>query len=79
MNFTEVAYTVIKNITTEKDGVTWCPARILWILGTFAYFVLAGYHVWNTKQFDYLSFGSGFAAIQASGAAAVRIKIQTEQ
>lgn len=69
---------VIKNITTEKDGTTWCPARVLWVIGTMAYLILAGYQVWHTKQFDYLAFGSGFAAIQAAGAAAVRIKIQTE-
>jgi len=69
---------IVKNITTEKDGITWCPARILWILGSMAYFILAGYQVWHTKQFDYVAFGTGFAAIQAAGAAAVRIKIQTE-
>lgn len=71
--------TLITHLTTEKDNQTFCPARILWILSSLVYFGLAGYQVWHTKSFDYMQFAGGFAALQASGSAAVKIKETTEQ
>lgn len=71
--------TLIIHLTTEKDNETFCPARILWVLSSLMYFGLAWYQVWHTKNFDYVQFATGFAALQASGAAAVKIKETTEQ
>lgn len=72
-------FKMLKHCSTEKDGVTYCPARILWIAGSIAYFLYGGYQVWHSKTFDYVAFATGFAAIQASGAGAVKIKETTEQ
>lgn len=66
--------------TTEKDGRTACPARILWIIGTLVYFGLSVHNVWfNKAPFDMQAFAIGFGAMQAAGAAAVKIKETTEQ
>jgi len=64
---------------TEKDGKTACPARIMWMLGNVVYLILCIHSVWQTKTFDMQAFAIGFGAIQASGAAAVKIKETTEQ
>jgi hypothetical protein len=70
---------IIVDCTTEKDGVTACPARIIWILGTFVFFVNVAIDVIHNKKFDYQGYAMAFAAIQAAGAAAVKIKETTEQ
>ncbi|MGH7745940.1 MAG: hypothetical protein ACREQ5_14355 [Candidatus Dormibacteria bacterium] len=85
MNITNIISTKItsftKDLTTERDGITYDPARILWILGIMFYFVFSAYTVLKGTghAFDYISFGTGFATIMASGAAAVRIKLDSEQ
>jgi hypothetical protein len=70
---------IVIDCATEKDGVTACPARIMWILGNVLFFSAVVFDVVHNKKFDYIGFATAFAAIQASGAAAVKIKETTEQ
>lgn len=70
---------IIVDITTEKDGKTACPARIMWFIGNIVFFVNVGLDVWHNKKFDYQGYAMAFAAIQAAGSAAVKIKETTEQ
>ena len=70
---------IVVDITTEKDGKTACPARIMWLIGNIVFFVNVGIDVWHSKKFDYNGYAMAFAAIQAAGAAAVKIKETTEQ
>lgn len=69
----------VVDITTERDGKTACPARIMWVIGNFVFFVNVAIDVIHNKKFDYQGYAMAFAAIQASGAAAVKIKESTEQ
>lgn len=76
--FTRVIKIVI-DITTEKDGITADPARIMWLIGNIVFFVNVAIDVWHNKKFDYQGYAVAFAAIQAAGSAAVKIKETTEQ
>ena len=81
MSFGQVVVNRINDLITERDGQTWCPARIIWILGVIVYLVFTGYTVIHGQGhvFDYTSFATGFSTILAAGAAAVRIKLDSEQ
>lgn len=70
---------VISDCITEKDGVTACPARIGWCVGSLAYLVATLYQIKTHGVFDYVQFATGFGIIQACGGAAVKIKETTEQ
>lgn len=70
---------IIVDCTTERDGVTACPARIFWCVSSIAYLILTGYQIRTHGVFDYVQFATGLGLIQAGGAAAVKIKETTEQ
>ena len=68
----------IKHLFTGIDGVTYDPARALWIIGVAAFIGLSGYEVYKTGHFDMLNFGIAYSGLLAGGAAGVRIKSNTE-
>lgn len=70
---------IFVDITTEKDGITADPARIMWLIGNIVFFINVGIDVWHSKKFEYQSYAIAFSMIQAAGAAAVKIKETTEQ
>lgn len=71
---------VIKDIFTEKDGVSFDPARLLWILGTFIFFGLTIYTtILAPANFNMINFGIAFGGILAGGGASIKIKETTEQ
>jgi uncharacterized integral membrane protein len=72
---------VIKDVLTEKDGVSFDTARILWAVGTLIFFGLTIFTVIKnpTVPFNYMNWGIAFGGILAGGGASVKIKESTEQ
>lgn len=67
-----------KDMVTGPDGVTYDPARILWIVGILALLAFEGHGVYTGKDFDMVNFGIAYAGLLAAGAAGVKIKATTE-
>jgi len=70
---------LLKDMVTERDGVSFDIGRVSWLLGVLFYFAACGFATVVTKTFSPIEFSTGFAAIMTAGAAAVRIKIDSEQ
>ncbi len=70
---------IIKDMCTEKDGESYCPARIQWIIGTIVYFACTAYTVYSTGKFDFQAWAIGFGAIMAAGGFSIKVKESTEQ
>jgi hypothetical protein len=71
---------VIKDIVTEKDGISFDPARILWVMGTLLFFGLVIYTtILLPSSFNMINFGMAFGGILAGGGASIKIKETTEQ
>ena len=72
---------IIKDLLTEKDGVSFDVTKVQWFVGTVVFFGMSIYSVWKNPAhtFDYTSWGIAFAAILAAGSAGVKIKESTEQ
>ena len=68
----------MNDISTGIDGKTFCYARCWGHIGGFCYLGLSIYKVITTKEFDYVSFGAGFAAIIGSVGGAIWAKKDTE-
>ena len=75
----QLTKTFIKDIMTEKDGVTFDPSRFWMSLGTLVYLGLSIFQVWKTGNFDFIAWASGFGIIQGAGAASIKMKETTEQ
>lgn len=69
---------VCKDSFSGKDNETIDIGRILWAAGVASYIIFAGYVVFNTKGFDGIAYGTGFAAVLAAGGVALKIKHETE-
>lgn len=69
---------VIKDWLTGPDGVTYDPARALWIIGMIAFLIFTGHAVYQGHTFDMLNFGLAYGGLLAGGAAGVKIKETTE-
>ena len=77
-NFT-AAKKIINDWFTGPDGVTYDPARALWILGMFAFLAFTGHMIYKSdKEFDMVNFGLAYGGLLAAGAAGVKIKETTE-
>ncbi len=60
----------IKDLLTEPNNQTFCPVRILAILGLLQYLGMAWFHYFQHGVFDSQSYAIGFGAlIGATGAA----------
>lgn len=66
------------NLFSGRDNQTLDLGRILWAKGSVVFSGLAAYHVVHTGSFDYIAFGTGFAAVLAAGGAAIWAKKDTE-
>lgn len=66
------------NLFTGRDNTTLDMGRILWFKGSLVFSGLSVYHVFKTGTFDYIAFGTGFAAVLAAGGAAIGFKKDTE-
>ena len=71
---------VVKDISTEKDGISFDITKVLWSIGTIIFFGLTIYTVILTPgSFNYVNWGIAFGGILAGGSAGVKIKESTEQ
>lgn len=67
-----------KDIFTGVDNSTVDVARVLWIVGVFAFLGFTGYQVYKSGSFDMANYSLAYSALLASGAAGVKIKASTE-
>ena len=76
-------FATLKKITqdcfTGPDGVTFDPARVLWIAGIVAFLLFTAHGVYkDDKAFDMVNFGLAYGGLLAAGAAGVKVKESTE-
>ncbi len=70
---------VIKDCFTGPDGVTYDPARVLWIIGMVAFLAFTAHSIYKSnKDFDMVNFGLAYGGLLAAGAAGVKVKETTE-
>lgn len=66
---------IIRDLFTEPDGVTICPARMIGIFGSLGGIGLAFYDVmWQHAHFDLQAYGLGLGATLAALGAALGLK-----
>lgn len=70
----------LKHILTAKDGATYAPSRVYWMLAALTQIVLTAYGVVaQGHEFSSTDFGTGMAAILAAGAAGVWITRKSDE
>ena len=66
-----------KNLFTEPDNQTFCPIRIVAVMGVVQYFGLSVAHYVQHGVFDPQSFAFGFGGLLAGIGAALGLKKDT--
>jgi len=70
---------IIKDWMTGPDGVTYDPARALWMLGIVSFLAFTAHGVYkDDKAFDMVNFGLAFSSLLVAGGAGVKIKESSE-
>ena len=69
---------ILKDISTGIDGNSYCYARCTGHLAVISYIGLAISDFYVTHTFNYIAFGTGFAAIIGSVGGAIWAKKDTE-
>lgn len=67
-----------KDLFTEKDGESFCPARLGLIAGLITFIVLSVYSVIHTGTFDFMGFGTGFGSLVGGSGAGIWMKGKAE-
>lgn len=67
-----------KDILTGIDGSTYDNIRVYMLLGVLVYLGSSLWHLYDDNLFDFVAFGTGFAAILAAGGAGIMFKKETE-
>lgn len=67
-----------KDILTGKDNETYDSGRLSLFIGVISFVVFSGFAVFKAGTFDYISYGSGFAAICAGAGALLKLKEGSE-
>lgn len=74
---------MIKDLFTEKDGVSFCPVRAGFIIGLLIFFGLTLYDMFTDEKLDFLThakdWASGLANYLGLGGAAIAGKNYTEK
>lgn len=65
---------LLKDIITESDGETNCPARIYTLAGVLAHFFYMGYALMKGLPFDIESWSKAFTLTLGGGMAAIWAK-----
>ncbi len=68
----------LNDLLTESDGISFCPARLLWIIGVLAFIALSFYAVFHGKEFDPQNWGLGYGGLLAGGGVGVAQKGKVE-
>lgn len=74
----EAIQQILIDIFTGKDNSTTDMGRVLWGLGVMVFIAITIVSFIQDKNFDYIAWGTGFAAVLGAGAMAVKIKETTE-
>lgn len=69
---------LLKDILTGIDGITYDNIRVYMFLGVLVYLGSTLWHLYDDNAFDFVLFGTGFAAILAAGGAGILLKKDTE-
>jgi len=77
-SFFDSVRTAIFHMFTGKDNKTLDLGRVLWAQAVLAFFGVAFVSVYNGNPIDFISFGTGIAAVLAAGGAAIGLKSSTE-
>lgn len=68
-----------KHLLTAKDGETYTPARVYWLLGALSQVSLS---IWHTavlgKDFSSTDFGTGMGLVLTAGGASVWLTRKSE-
>lgn len=69
----------LKHLLTAKDGKTYTPARVYWLLGAVTQ---VGLSIWHTvvlqQAFSSTDFGTGMGLVLAAGGAGVWLTRKSE-
>lgn len=69
----------IRHLLTAKDGVTYAPARVYWLLGAVQFLALSAFStIAHRNAFNATDFGTGFGLILTAGGVGVWITRKTE-
>lgn len=67
----------LQHILTEPDNITYCPVRIIGIVGCLQYLVIEAHNYIVRAQFDPQAFALGFGGMIAGVGAAMKLKKDT--
>lgn len=65
------------HLLTEPDNKTFCPVRVVSLIGCFQYFMHSGYMVYKTSTFDPQAYAVGLGALVAGVGVALGLKKDT--
>jgi hypothetical protein len=69
----------IKDLLTSKDGVTYAPSRVYWLLGSLTQIALSVWAVVVLREnFNSTDFGTGMGLILTAGGVGVWLTRKTE-
>lgn len=68
----------IQDIITESDGVSFCPLRLLLIIGAIAFIALTALSVLHGAIFSYQEYGTGYGTLLGAGGAGIFAKGKVE-
>ena len=77
-SFLDSVRTSMFHMFTGKDNKTLDLGRVLWAQAVLAFLGVAVVNVYNGNPIDFISFGTGIAAVLAAGGAAIGLKSSTE-
>lgn len=69
---------IIRDLFSGQDNYSLDIGRILWAMGVIVFLGMTIFDVLINRKFDYITWGTGFAAVLAAGGVALRIKETTE-
>ncbi len=69
---------IIRDLFSGKDNYSLDIGRILWTIGVIEFMGITFYSIVADKNFDFIAWGAGFAAVLAAGGAALKIKESSE-
>jgi hypothetical protein len=69
---------LVKDLFTEKDGESFCPARLGLLVGLITFICLSFLAVFHGKDFDPQNWGIGYGSLLGGGGAGIWAKGKSE-
>lgn len=67
---------LVKDLSTEDDGTSYCVVRVSFVVGIIAYITL-GFH--SIPTLNLVDFAKGFSLLLVTGGTAIGIKTATQK